>query len=85
MSDSINYLLNKNILTGDILQYPEEIIINEYREVLGMKIKIREFRYADLIFPDDEVFENQTKLFVHIPEPIREHNPVSYKKVASIG
>ena len=51
----------------------------------GLKIKIREFIYEDLIFPEDEVFEKRDKLFAHIPSPRVDYDPIIYRELGNIN
>ena len=45
------------------------------------KVKIRKFNFFDMIYPDDEVFTENLKLFPHIPKPIEEYDVIFYNKI----
>jgi hypothetical protein len=45
------------------------------------KIKQRVFRFSDLIFPEDEVFEDNDMLFGHVPVQLRDLPAISYKEI----
>ncbi len=83
--ESLNYIINSNIILGDLLNKKENIVINEYTEVKGFKIKIRKFLYSDLIYPDDEVFQDNYKLFAHLPQHLEEYSSINYKEIGSLS
>ena len=78
---SINYVLEKNILLGDLINAPEEIEVTEYSELPNQRIKQRVFRFSDLIFPEDEVFEDNDMLFGHVPVALRDLPLMSYAEM----
>ena len=73
-----NYVLSKNILLGDLINAPDAIEVIEYSELPNQRIKQRVFKFSDLIFPEDEVFEDNAMLFVHVPVAIRDLPLISY-------
>ncbi len=78
---SINYVLEKNILLGDLINAPEKIEVVEYSELPNQRIKQRVFRFSDLIFPEDEVFEDNDMLFGHVPVALRDLPLMSYTEM----
>lgn len=76
-----NYVLNKNILLGDLINAAEAIEVIEYSELPNQRIKQRVFRFSDLIFPEDEVFEDNAMLFGHVPVAIRDLPLMSYSEL----
>ena len=85
INNAIDFLMKNNLIVGDMINSPEKIKILEYNEVTGLKIKIREFIYEDLIFPEDEVFEKRDKLFAHIPLPRVDYDPIIYRELGNIN
>ena len=85
INNAIDFLMKNNLIVGDLINSPEKIKILEYNEVTGLKIKIREFIYEDLIFPEDEVFEKRDKLFAHIPLPRVDYDPIIYRELGNIN
>lgn len=75
------YILNKNILLGDLINAAEAIEVIEYSELPNQRIKQRVFRFSDLIFPEDEVFEDNAMLFGHVPVAIRDLPLMSYSEL----
>ncbi len=78
---SINYVLEKNIILGDLINAPEKIEVIEYSELPNQRIKQRVFRFSDLIFPEDEVFEDNDMLFGHVPVALRDLPLMSYTEM----
>lgn len=78
---SMNYVLEKNILLGDLINAPEKIEVIEYSELPNQRIKQRVFRFSDLIFPEDEVFEDNDMLFGHVPVALRDLPLMSYTEM----
>jgi len=78
---SISRILNKNIINADLLSDNSLIHIFEYSEMPSYKVKIRKFNFFDMIYPDDEVFTENLKLFPHIPKPIEEYDVIFYNKI----
>lgn len=81
---NIKFVLEKNIILGDMLNAPDEIEIFEYAELPGQKLKLRVFQYSDLLFPEDEVFEDLPLLFGHVPQAIREFPAIPYEEVGDL-
>jgi len=78
---SINYVLDNNILLGDLINAPEKIEVIEYSELPNQRIKQRFFRFSELIFPEDEVFEDNDMLFGHVPVALRDLPLMSYSEI----
>ena len=76
-----NYVLSKNILLGDLINAADAIQVIEYSELPNQRIKQRIFRFSDLIFPEDEVFEDNAMLFGHVPVAIRDLPIMSYSEL----
>ena len=76
-----NYVLSKNILLGDLINTSDAIEVIEYSELPNQRIKQRVFRFSDLIFPEDEVFEDNAMLFGHVPVAIRDLPLMSYSEL----
>jgi hypothetical protein len=74
-------ILSRNIILGDMLNAPEKIEIFQYSELPMNKIKQRVFRFSDLIFPEDEVFEDNEMLFGHVPVQLRDLPATTYKEL----
>jgi hypothetical protein len=74
-------ILSRNIILGDMLQSAEKIEVFQYSELPMNKIKQRVFRFSDLIFPEDEVFEDNDMLFGHVPVQLRDLPAISYKEI----
>jgi hypothetical protein len=72
LSATVAHVLEMNILLGDLVNAPEKVEVIEYSELPNQRIKQRVFRFSDLIFPEDEVFEDNEMLFGHVPIAIRD-------------
>ena len=81
LSDAVNHVLEMNIILGDLVNAPEKIEIIEYSELPNQRIKQRVFRFSDLIFPEDEVFEDNDMLFGHVPVALRDLPVMSYTEM----
>tara|TARA_B100000902_G_C27170870_1_gene843745 strand:- start:182 stop:817 length:636 start_codon:yes stop_codon:yes gene_type:complete len=75
----INNVLSKNIILGNILLDENNIVICEYSLLPANRIQIREFDFNELLYPDNEIFRDDLKLFGHIPEVKKTHDPVNFK------
>lgn len=75
----IKKIIKTNIIVGDLLNETSNIEIVEYSEVPINRIQKRYFKFDELLYPDDEIFRDDLKLFGHIPEPYKTQNPVHYK------
>jgi hypothetical protein len=78
---TVNHVLEMNILKGDLVNAPEMVEVIEYSELPGQRIKQRVFRLSDLIFPEDEVFEDNEMLFGHVPIALRDLPLMSYAEM----
>ena len=66
----VRLILNLNVIQGDLMQLDENLLVMEFTELPFHKIQRRLYRFQDLIFPVDEVFEENDMLFGHVPTPI---------------
>jgi hypothetical protein len=78
---SVTYILKMNIVLGDLINGADLIEFTEYSELPNHRIKQRVFRFSDLIFPEDEVFEDNDMLFGHVPVQLRDLPAISYKEI----
>ena len=69
---SAEWVLNHNIVLGDMLEGQSRIKLVEYAELSPRRFKRRVFRYDDLLYPEEEVFDNANVMFPHIPQAIQE-------------
>jgi hypothetical protein len=81
LSATVNHVLEMNILLGDLVNAPEKVEVIEYSELPNQRIKQRVFRFSDLIFPEDEVFEDNEMLFGHVPVALRDLPLMSYTEM----
>ena len=81
LSAAVNHVLEMNILLGDLVNAPEKVEVIEYSELPNQRIKQRLFRFSDLIFPEDEVFEDNEMLFGHVPIAMRDLPLKSYTEL----
>ena len=81
---NVEFVLNRNIILGDLIAAPEKIEIHQYSELPAQRIKRRVFLFKELIFPEDEVFEDNNMLFGHVPTQLRDYPPVSYKELGEV-
>ena len=77
------HVVAKNISLGDLVNSPHAIEIVEYSELPNLRIKQRVFRFSDLIFPEDEVFEDNDLLFGHVPIALRDLPLMHYSELGS--
>jgi hypothetical protein len=75
------YVVDQNILLGDLVNLPHKIEVVEYSELPNQRIKQRVFKFSDLIFPEDEVFEDNDMLFGHVPVALRDLPLMSYTEM----
>ena len=80
---SITYVLKANIILGDLVNNSDAIEVIEYSELPNQRIKQRVFKFSDLIFPEDEVFEDHEMLFGHVPVAIRVLPLMHYAELGS--
>ena len=78
---TVEHVLEMNILLGDLVNGPEKVEVIEYSELPNQRIKQRVFRFSDLIFPEDEVFEDNDMLFGHVPLALRDLPLVPYTEM----
>jgi hypothetical protein len=81
LSATVGHVLEANILLGDLVNAAEKVEVIEYSELPNQRIKQRVFKFSDLIFPEDEVFEDNDMLFGHVPVAIRDLPLMSYKEM----
>jgi hypothetical protein len=81
----VNKILEQNIIRGDLIKGAHEILIYDYSELPGRRIKQLVFRFSELIFPEDEVFEENEMLFGHVPQHIKDIAAVSYKVIGDFN
>ena len=81
LNEAVNYVLRMNILLGDLINAADKVEVIEYSELPNQRIKQRVFRFSDLIFPEDEVFEDNNMLFGHVPVVLRDLPLVSYTEM----
>lgn len=81
LSATVEHVLEMNILLGDLVNAPEKVELIEYSELPNQRIKQRVFRFSDLIFPEDEVFEDNEMLFGHVPVALRDLPLMSYTEM----
>lgn len=80
---AMEFVVHRNIVLGDMISAPEGIEIYEYAELPGHKVKIRVFKYSDLLYPEDEVFDDTPRLFGHVPQPVRELPLMHFEEIGS--
>lgn len=80
--NAVDFLLDKNLITGDLLNSPQRVEIAEYAELPDDQVKVRYFWFSELIHPDDEVFQDSSKLFDHVPQSHRADPVMSFLKVS---
>lgn len=78
---SITHVLEMNVILGDLINASEQVEVIEYSELPNQRIKQRVFRFSDLIFPEDEVFEDNDMLFGHVPTALRDLPLMSYTEL----
>ena len=81
LNETVNYVLRMNILLGDLINAADKVEVIEYSELPNQRIKQRVFRFSDLIFPEDEVFEDNDMLFGHVPIALRDLPLMSYTEM----
>lgn len=81
LESAVSYVLSRNIIQGDLLGDTSKVHIVEFSELAGRRIKQLVFRFKDLIFPEDEVFEDNDMLFGHVPQHIHDLPIVHYKNL----
>ena len=77
-NESVAWILSHNIVIGDMLEGQHQIKLVEYAEISPRQFKRRVFRYDDLLYPEEEVFDLANVMFPHIPQPIQELPIVNY-------
>ena len=81
--ESALWILNHNIVLGDMLEGPSKIKLVEYAELSPRRLKRRVFRYDDLLYPEEEVFDNANVMFPHIPQAIQELPVAEYNALGA--
>jgi hypothetical protein len=76
-------VINHNIILGDLINDAHNLEVVEFGELPSFRIKQRVFRFSELIFPEDEVFEDIDLLFGHVPSQLRDYPPVYFKELGS--
>jgi hypothetical protein len=79
--EAVNYVVRMNILLGDLINAAEKVEVIEYSELPNQRIKQRVFKFSDLIFPEDEVFEDNDMLFGHVPVALRDLPLMNYAEL----
>ena len=79
--NALTEILSHNIILGDMVNEGHLIEIVEYGELPNYKIKRCIFRFSDLIFPEDEVFEDNNLLFGHVPTQLRDLPAIPFKEI----
>ena len=82
LNDAVNYVVCMNILLGDLINAADKVEVVEYSELPNQRIKQRVFKFSDLIFPEDEVFEDNDMLFGHVPVALRDLPLMNYAELA---
>jgi hypothetical protein len=59
------------------------IEVVEYSELPNLRIKQRVFRFSELIYPEDEVFEDNDMLFGHVPIALRDLPLMQFSELGS--
>lgn len=75
------FIIDNNIVLGDMLNAAENIEIYEFAELPSLRIKIRVFSYSDLMHPESEIFDDAPSLFGHVPFPIREESAMPFEQI----
>ena len=78
---ALRFILANNIILGDLLETPSNITIWEYSELPGLKVNLRLFNYSDLLYPEDEVFDDTLRLFGHVPQATKDLGPVYFENL----
>lgn len=79
----LRFILANNIILGDLLEVPSNITIWEYSELPGLKVNLRLFNYSDLLYPEDEVFDDTLRLFGHVPQATKDLGPVYFENLGA--
>jgi hypothetical protein len=78
---SLRYVIDTNIILADFLNEAKSISISEFSEFGGNEIQETRYYLIDLLFPNDEIFTKENKLFGHVPTFHQKFNPVNYRKL----
>ena len=81
--ESALWILNHNIVLGDMLEGLSKIKLVEYAELSPRRFKRRVFQYDDLLYPEEEVFDNANVMFPHIPQAIQELPVAEYNALGA--
>jgi SAM-dependent methyltransferase len=80
---SASWVLDHNIVLGDMLEGQAKIKLVEYAELSPRRFKRRVFQYDDLLYPEEEVFDNANVMFPHIPQAIQELPVADYNALGA--
>ena len=78
---SLKYVIDTNIILADFLNDSKDISISEFSEFRGNEIQETRYYLEDLLYPNDEIFIKENKLFGHVPTFYTKLDPVNYRKV----
>ena len=81
--ESALWILSHNIVLGDMLEGQTKIKLVEYAELSPRRFKRRVFRYDNLLYPEEEVFDNANVMFPHIPQAIQELPVAEYNALGA--
>ena len=80
---SLHYVVDTNIILADFLNEAKSISISEFSEFGGNEIQETRYYLTDLLFPNDEIFIKENKLFGHVPTFYKKFDPVDYRRLTS--
>ncbi len=83
--ESVEYILNKNIILGDFINKNDNIFFSQFSEFSGYQLKESIYTLDELLYPVDEVFRNDYKLFGHIPLVHKEFDPIKFNQIYKNG
>ena len=81
--ESVAWVLKHNVVLGDMLEGQSKIKLVEYAELSPRRFKRRVFRYDDLLYPEEEVFDNANVMSPHIPQAIQELPVAEYNALGA--
>ena len=83
--ESAEYILNKNLILGDFINKNNDIFFSQFSEFSGYQLKESIYTLDELLYPVDEVFRNDYKLFGHVPSVHKEFNPIKFNQIYKNG
>lgn len=83
--ESVEYILNKNIILGDFINKKNNILFSQFSEFSGYQLKESIYTLDELLYPVDEVFRNDYKLFGHVPIVHKEFDPIKFNYIYKNG